>query len=95
MKQKAWITFIELDGTLFYGWKSDGVPRELITNLIDNPIQVSGDTHLAKFYRSRADREDGTLHNTMPGSTFAKYAFEKHTFGVGVNAVTVIVGWYE
>ena len=63
--------------------------------LIDNPIRVSGDTHLAKFYRSRADREDGTLHNTMPGSTFTKYAFEKHTFGVGDNAVTVIVGWYE
>ena len=94
MKQKEWIAFIELDGFFFYGLKSDGVPRELVTYLVDNPIQVSGDTHLAKFARSRADREDGTLHNTMPGSTFTKYTFEKHTFGVGVNAVTVIVGWY-
>ena len=92
MKQKAYAVFVVDNDTIWLEYGT--LPDRTFRHLAENPIQINGDTHLAKFCRSRADREDGTLHNTMPGSTFTKYAFEKHTFGVGVNAVTVIVGWY-
>ena len=94
MKQKEWIAFIESDGTLFYGWKSDGVPRELVTNLIDNPPQIDGDTALARFYASGLDEQHDVELMPMPGSTFTRATFEKHIFGAGINSRVVIVGWY-
>ena len=94
MKQKAYAVFI-LDKDFLFKLDTKGFSNQLNDYLDDHPINVYGDTHLAKFCRSRADREDGTLHNTMPGSTFTKYTFEKHVFGTGINSRVVIVGWYE
>ena len=69
-----------------------GVSAELWQHLKDCPPHIDDDTHLAKFYRGGPAL--GKLENTMPGSTFEHFQFERHQFGGGEDAIPVIVGWY-
>jgi hypothetical protein len=94
-ERKAYAVFsVNKDGEFEIGDSNDAFPVDLFSHLLFQPARIDDNTHLAKFYRSGKERESGKLTNTMPGSDFTHYKFERHDYGEGEDMVTVIVGWY-
>lgn len=88
--QRAYTVFVVQDGELVMAQHGRGFPDSLATYLWFNSPTVDGDTHIAQFLRGNGPAS-GELTNTMPGSEFTKFEFEKAT----LLGVTVIVGRYE
>lgn len=93
-KQRAYATFTPLKNYLHITDAGRRFPRETVRHIKSNPLPIDGDTHIAQFYRSNKSFESGSLANTMPGSDFTNYLFERFDYGAGINRVAVIVGWY-
>jgi len=97
MTEKAKIVFV-LEDDNFYPVTAWGIyAAEMMGYLEENPPHVDDDSYaLIRFFHSGCKIESSKLTNTLPGSNFTHYRFERHDFHYGDEAqpVTVIVGWY-
>lgn len=73
---------------------SDNFPSELYNHLTVNPPAIGGTTHLARFFRSRRATLSGCLTNTLPGSPFTHFCFQRLKADVCRPKVIFIVAWY-
>ena len=91
---RAVAIFKEMDGEIVL-IDQIGMDYELAFHLTRNPPLVSGDTHIAEFYRSAKTAGYGTLQNEMPGSNYCRFAFERRDFCVTLGKkLIIIVGRY-